>query len=125
MAIRVQCAAASDGPNRDRAGQRKSPTRKVSNSDISNINIFLNITIVCVLHVEIVHHHSFNFCFKLRSNRSQHRASTIWHASGILTLCADNAILLINEVTIAMILGVDLFSEVYQEFLLLRQFFVS
>jgi hypothetical protein len=50
-------------------------------------------------------------------------ASTILHASGILTLCPLNATLLINELTNAMILsGVDLYSEVYQEFLLLRQF---
>jgi hypothetical protein len=44
----------------------------------------------------------------------------------VITLYPGNATLLFNEVTIAMILpGVDLFSEVYQEFLLLRQFFVS
>jgi hypothetical protein len=48
------------------------------------------------------------------------------HASGDLTPFALNALLLMYEMTNAMILsGVDLCFEVYHEFLLLRLFFVS
>ncbi len=107
-------------------GPEKKPDPKGAENRYIQFDIALNITNLCVLHVEIVHHHSFNFCFKLRDRISLSTASTILHASGILTLCPLNATLLINEVTKAMILsGVDLYSEVYQEFLLLRQFFDS
>jgi hypothetical protein len=62
----------------------------------------------------------------IESSSAPHPRIIIIHNLARIRYCPANETLLINEVTNAMILsGVDLYPKILQEFLLLRQFFVS